>query len=80
MRKVGLEIDALRVETFETARAPAARGTVRAHDSAEPSGTGGFPSDDPCATCADSCWGACVETQALSCGGSCEWYCTRFVC
>jgi len=32
MKKIRLDVDALRVETFETARAGADRGTVRAHD------------------------------------------------
>jgi hypothetical protein len=32
MKKIRLDVDALRVETFETDRAAADRGTVRAHD------------------------------------------------
>jgi hypothetical protein len=34
MKKIRLDVDALRVETFETARAEADRGTVRAYDDA----------------------------------------------
>lgn len=34
MKKIRLDVDALRVETFETDRAAADRGTVRGHDDA----------------------------------------------
>ncbi len=34
MKKIRLDLDALHVQTFETDRAEADRGTVRAHDDA----------------------------------------------
>ncbi|HEX8693970.1 MAG TPA: hypothetical protein VF746_16220 [Longimicrobium sp.] len=35
MKKLALDLDALRVESFATEAAPAGRGTVRGHDSIE---------------------------------------------
>lgn len=61
--KLRLELDCLRVETFETvAGADGERGTVRAHDT-HPGGQ--------CATGHDTCYYSCEETCPLSCNPSC---------
>ena len=67
MSKLRLDLDALRVESFETvAGAAAERGTVRAHDdSLDPGG----PSRG--ATCGLTCPASCPP----SCPGTCFWTC-----
>lgn len=65
MRKLRLELDALRVESFETAAAGKEPGTVHAH--APPTRRS---CDESCGgTCPDD--GTCMET-CISCFGSCE--------
>ena len=81
MRKVRLQLDALQVESFQTAAAPPERGTVQGHapppdhrDTGE-TGTGGGGSGDifcisayPCVpTNEHSCQGTCY----VSCNGTC---------
>ena len=70
MRKIRLDVDALRVDSFDTAAgAESQRGTVRGHsypDACFPPSGSDDPFLDTCgyATCAgDTCW--------YSCGGSC---------
>lgn len=55
MKKLALDMDALRVESFETADGQAARGTVAAH--------GGATCTYPCASCVKTCGNppACSE-------------------
>lgn len=65
MRKLKLEVDALRVETFETAAAEQGMGTV--HGQARP--TRQSCADTCEATCGDG--STCLET-CVSCFGSCE--------
>jgi len=61
MKKIALSLDALQVESFETAADRPARGTVRGHDRVD--GVGGDSNDISCDTCqtcddsqCDSCW------------------------
>jgi hypothetical protein len=65
MRKLTLDVNALAVESFGTARDEGARGTVRGHDSLDPGGTGG----------GDSCGLTCPATCRPSCGDTCFWTC-----
>lgn len=63
MPKLKLELEELRVESFETAEGAVERGTVRGH----------YRLTDLCSradgfTCFESCGGTCVET----CGASCD--------
>ena len=64
MKKISLDLDALRVESFETTTdARTARGTVRGAESAEPTE----------ATHCGSCEASCGPTFCLfTCGQSCE--------
>lgn len=76
MAKLKLQIDALRVESFDTtAIADAHAGTVRAHGDAveeEVAITTPQSRDPSCfETCKISCWGTCYA----SCGGTCEVSC-----
>jgi hypothetical protein len=59
MRKLKLDLDALDVETFETAADERARGTVQAHDNSE----------FPCTwdTCRDSCGWSDIDCHAEEC-------------
>ena len=65
-KKLRLETDDLRVETFETAEAPRELGTVRAHepDTATRYG-GGFGCE--CGTEAHNTCGTCAPTFAETC-------------
>ena len=83
MGKIRLDVDALRVESFETSAGAAPRGTVRGHgdtlaydrcDTNEanctlycPGGSGGASCDGSC----DSCYGCGTDTAAASCNGTC---------
>ena len=66
--KLKLKVEELRVDTFETRRAPAAeRGTVHAHEGTQPlncfSGEWTCIPEASCVeTCGMSCWGSCVNT------------------
>ena len=60
-RKIALSLDALQVESFETATDRPARGTVRGHDGVDALGDASNDiSCDTCQTCddsqCDSCW------------------------
>lgn len=80
MEKMRLSLDALEVQSFATARAGEARGTVRGHDA--PTDCVECPTANAnwntCwATCADSCncgSGSGPDTQ--DCGGYSDWACT----
>ena len=74
MRKLKLEIDALRVESFDTAGGRVDPGTVRAHGDAVDEA---YVITDPRTqqlSCFDSCKISCV-TCLVSCFGSCEFSC-----
>jgi hypothetical protein len=87
MKKVKLNLDAIRVDTFEVTQAPGTRGTVRGHVVCCVCGC------DPCCctccdtcqatcaascqTCPDSCWGTCVDPTCQ--GRSCD-YCVSDLC
>ena len=72
MRKLRLEIDALRVESFDTSAPAAGAGTVRAHADAV---VGDFEAittpQTQQASCIDTCKLSCFGTCLASCGGSC---------
>ncbi|HEX8831725.1 MAG TPA: hypothetical protein VF705_11185 [Longimicrobium sp.] len=67
MRRLTLNVDALAVETFEMDTGPAARGTVRGHDSDEAL----IPTTDwkTCRTCPIGCVGS---QQPDTCGDICS--------
>jgi hypothetical protein len=76
MKKLRLELDDLRVESLETGRDEARKGTVGAHAQ-----TIDGPTCDGRSTCWDSCDGVCgtyfCVTIGDSCGQqSCVWTCT----
>jgi hypothetical protein len=76
MTKLKLRLDDLSVETFQTAPAENARGTVLGNDDSDPTdGTcGGY------ATCDASCEGSCYNTCNNTCGGgTCDGTC-GFTC
>jgi hypothetical protein len=60
MKKMTLSLDALQVESFDTAAGRPARGTVRGHDSDDMATASNDISCDTCQTCddsqCDSCW------------------------
>jgi len=78
MRKLKLEIDALRVESFGTSAGAVDPGTVRAHADAvgmeeEYAITTPQTQQLSCIdTCKLSCWGTCL----ISCGGTCDDLCS----
>jgi hypothetical protein len=69
MRKIRLKLDALAVESFETAGAPEGAGTVQGYQLSRPGGTYEMrcaPSDGSCAralTEIDSCFAVCGCTD-----------------
>jgi hypothetical protein len=73
MRKLTLDPETLRVESFLTAAASPTRGTVRGEQQAgvitvaELPGGGGFGSE-----CTDGCMSGQSECPILSCGSSCD--------
>ena len=69
MKKLSLDLDAIRVETFETDGTPGARGTV--HGRADFAAA----ADSPLASCVDSC----LDTICLSCD-TCREPCPSQVC
>ena len=79
MRKLKLEIDALRVESFDTAATRVDPGTVRAHGDAM-----GEAMDEAIAittpqtqqaSCFGTCKISCIGTCLASCLGSCAFSC-----
>jgi hypothetical protein len=67
-RKIRLETDDLRVETFELAEAPLRlRGTVEGQNQPDTS-TGDFISC-PCDTRENTCFGSCAPSCQFSCPG-----------
>jgi hypothetical protein len=68
MKKLSLDLDALRVETFDTsARAASPRGTVYGNDSAATTTT--YPETTFCAE--DYSGDPCVNTLETACGIDC---------
>ena len=76
MKKLSLDVDALRVETFDTSpRARAARGTVRGNDSIPPTvftcDTMVQTTTDPNLQCMCHSGQPCVYTLETACGPDC---------
>jgi hypothetical protein len=74
MHKLKLEIDALRVESFDTSAAAMGAGTVRAHADAVGVGEDVVAITTPQtqqASCFDTCKISCLGTCLVSCAGSC---------
>jgi hypothetical protein len=64
MRKLFLNPEALEVQSFQTAPAAPAAGTVRGHAGAQPIGVS--PGDSGCVATYDPC--TCVPIETCSCG------------
>ncbi len=82
MRKLKLEIDALRVESFDTSTAVVDTGTVRAHGDAvaveyEAITTPQTQQASCFDTCKISCFGTCLASCGGSCMASCDGNCTN---
>lgn len=80
MKKLSLNLDALSVETFETASEEALRGTVHGHASWHYQGCTPYEPCNPVSsgtytedyTCDDySCWNSCAPTCANTCNNTC---------
>jgi hypothetical protein len=79
MQKLKLEIDALRVESFETRATPSDAGTVRAHadvavENAEAITTPYTQQASCWGTCKASCYGTCQASCELGCTDGCTQY------
>lgn len=81
MKKLSLNLDALTVETFETAPDEPLRGTVHGHASWHYEGCTPYEPCKPVSgstwtedyTCDDaSCWASCQATCGNTCGDSCN--------
>ncbi|MFL5539552.1 MAG: pinensin family lanthipeptide [Longimicrobiaceae bacterium] len=75
MKKIVLSLDALQVESFETAAGRPARGTVRGRDAVDDE-VGAASNDISCETCqtcddsqCDSCWFNTCTCHVLCNGG-----------
>ena len=78
MAKIKLEIDALRVESFDTAPSAAGHGTVRGHQEVEPGdAAAALPTDwktcqggdcTPRTICHNSCLGECYADDGFVVG------------
>ena len=86
MRKIHLDPDALKVESFVTAPARGGGGTVRGHACSVPvpqepdprdGGNGDGGSGD---TCAQSCWNTCAASCNGTCHLSCNATCYDYTC
>ena len=74
MKKLSLDVDALRVESFDTsAGGGAARGTVRGNDSRPPTFTETLvpTTTDPNLQCMCQSGAPCVQTLETACGPDC---------
>lgn len=87
MKKVALDLSALRVESFDTSGMQAPSGTVRAHSAPEPTTpdyfTCGAGYTDPCGggeTCRDTCGGAYCTLWCASAGCSTDCNPETFTC
>ncbi|HEX5869898.1 MAG TPA: hypothetical protein VFY65_05775 [Longimicrobium sp.] len=81
MRKLRLQLDDLRIDTFDTTAPQRARGTVFGEQCTCWTQCGqntcpGCPTCDASCngTCAGSCNGTCASCDA-SCNGTCDWTC-----
>jgi hypothetical protein len=71
MAKLKLELDNLRVDTFDTGSEHRTRGTVRGHDTWETEWCTGYPNcgvSKRCETDNDTCFGSCGCTQGCGTG------------
>lgn len=75
MRKLKLEIDALRVESFDTAGTRLDLGTVRAHGDVVDEEFAITTPQTQQPSCIGSCKFSCVGTCLVSCLGSCALSC-----
>lgn len=75
MKKISLQLDSMRVESFETTSAAAApRGTVKGHASDSTC----FERYCTCDSANPECESVdCLETEAITCGISCTFYCSQ---
>ena len=74
MKKLSLDLNALRVESFSlSSDGPAARGTVRANDSGQTTFTETMveTTTDPNQNCMCYSGSPCVDTHATACGPDC---------
>src|SRR3954471_21141857 len=76
MRKLKLEIDALRVESFDTAGSRVAPGTVRAHADAMDEAIEITTPQTQQASCFGTCKISCLGSCALSCDVNCPAPCS----
>ena len=71
-RKLRLDPEALRVDTFTTEREDGGRGTVKAHGYTQP----GYPSCDPtCGATPPEDPSICIAGTRVGCGGDTVLYC-----
>lgn len=80
MKKLTLQVDDLRVESFETVRTEAPRGTVRGNAptwycSEQIDCTYDYGCETENVSCGGSCNGSCVDTCGASCNGTCAASC-----
>ena len=72
MRKLTLNVEKLKVDSFETVDEDRARGTVRAHDTVETEWCTGYPDciskGHQCQTPNDTCYGSCGCTNGCGTG------------
>lgn len=72
MRKLTLDVDKLKVDSFETVDEQRTRGTVRGHDTVETEWCTGYPdcgvSRPECQTPRDTCYGSCGCTNGCGTG------------
>jgi hypothetical protein len=80
MRKLRLEIEDLKVESFDAGAAEARKGTVRGRisihcDPSSPDTCDGGQTCDGGLSCAGGCGASGVNTCGYSCGGTCDYTC-----
>lgn len=84
MRKITLRLDSLAVESFPTAAAGPAEGTVQAHQERFTPGTCMNSCEgscfQTCGTCYDTCVQSCPSTCWQSCNGTCVGYSCQVTC
>ena len=75
MHKLKLELDLLAVESFETLKTDAPRGTVEAFLPTRICNTEEFSCWGTCLSCAPSCAGTCDGSCANTCEATCGYTC-----
>lgn len=69
MKKLALNVDELRVDSFDTASIPDVRGTVNGHYTIDTTCV------QTCTTCQNSCRGTCDWSCQGSCDNTCQYTC-----